>query len=259
MDRKIGIFCWYGYIQPFETRIKLIKEAGFDYVMIWWEDEFYPNHIDRRSLIKIANSYGLDLDNIHLPFDNVNMLWSENNTERQRRTSIFVKWLHECRESGADTVVMHSSQDIVKLNYGQGFKSLNEIINAAEDIKLRIAFENTQMLEYTEFILKEFKSHYVGFCYDSSHDFIKGQSFGEILKKWKNKLFAVHLSDNDGIFDYHWIPGKGHVNWEKIIGLIKETDIKSFSMETYPFNTEKVMEPLDFLVKARDNLKSIIN
>lgn len=260
MDRKIGIFGWYGYIQPFETRISSIKEAEFDYVMIWWEDEFYPNYINRRSLMKIVNSYELNLDNIHLPFDDVNLLWSKNNTERRRQTDIFVKWLHECKESGADTVVMHNSQGMdVKLNYGEGFASFNEIINAAEDIKLRIAFENTRMFEYTEFVLNEFKSDYVGFCYDSSHDFIKGQSFGEILKRWKSKLFAVHLSDNDGTFDYHWISGNGHVDWEQIIGIIKETDIKSFSMETYPFNTEKSMEPLDFLVKARDSLKLIIN
>ena len=49
MSRKIGIFSWYGYIQPFETRIKFIKKANFDYVMIWWKDEYYPNHIDRKS------------------------------------------------------------------------------------------------------------------------------------------------------------------------------------------------------------------
>lgn len=259
MDRKIGIFSWYGYIQPFETRIRLIKEAEFDYVMLWWEDEYYPNHIDRRELMKIVNSYGLNLDNIHLPYDNINLLWSENNTERQGQTDVFIRWLHECKESGANTLVMHNSHGAEgDLNYRTGFKSFNEIVKVAEDIKIDIAFENTQIFKYTDFLLNEFESDYVGFCYDSSHDFIKGQSFGKILEKWKDRLFAVHLSDNDGSSDHHWIPGKGHVDWEKIISFIKETDIKSFSMETYPFAGEKSMEPLDFLVKARDSLKSII-
>jgi len=121
-----------------------------------------------------------------------------------------------------------------------------------------VAFENTQMFHYTDFILREFDSKYSGFCYDSSHDFVKGQSFGEILDKWKNKLFCVHLSDNDGTCDRHWIPTKGHVNWEKIINIVKRTNCKSFSMETYPFEEEKNSAAIEFLKKAKESLISVL-
>ncbi|MDD2392172.1 MAG: hypothetical protein PHU94_04490, partial [Bacilli bacterium] len=67
---KTGIFHWFGYIQPFEERIQLIKEARFNYVMLWWDDEVYPEFIHRKNLIKIVNDNGLKLDNVHLPFDN---------------------------------------------------------------------------------------------------------------------------------------------------------------------------------------------
>jgi len=256
---KTGIFHWFGYVLPFEERIKLIKEAGYDYVMLWWEDEIYPNFLDRRNLINIVESYGLKLDNIHLPYEDINILWSLDSNKRQSHTDRIIKWMNECKNSGSDMVVLHTTQgDNYKFEYVNGYESFNKIIRCAEDIKLKVAFENTQMFHYTDFILKEFDSEYSGFCYDSSHDFVAGQSFGEILDKWKHKLCCVHLSDNDGTCDRHWIPTKGHVNWEKIINIIKQTNCKSFSMETYPFEKEKELQPIEFLKNAKENLISVL-
>lgn len=256
---QTGIFHWYGYIQPFNERIELIKKANFDYIMLWWEDESYPSIIDKRELINIVMSYELKIDNVHLPFDNTNLLWSENISKRDFQTNKIINWINECKNCGVNTVVMHTTQgDNLILDYSLGFESFNKIIKAAEDIELKVAFENTQMFRYTDFILKEFDSKYAGFCYDSSHDFVNGQSCGDILEKWKHKLLSVHLSDNDGLCDRHWIPGKGHVNWKKVIDNLKQTNLKSFSMETYPFEEEKELAPIDFLIKARNNLISIL-
>ena len=62
---KTGIFHWYGYILPLEERIEQIKQAGFDYVMLWWEDEVYPYTISKMEFINIINNYDLKLDNVH--------------------------------------------------------------------------------------------------------------------------------------------------------------------------------------------------
>lgn len=254
---ETGIFHWYGFIQPFDERIKLIKKAGYDYIMLWWEDETYPNLIDRKELINIVKSYELKIDNVHLPFEGTNLLWSEDRSKRCCQTNKIINWMNECKNSGANTVVMHTTHgNNYILDYSLGYESFNKIVKVAENIKLKVAFENTQMFHYTDFILKEFDSNYAGFCYDSSHDFVNGQSCGDILDKWKHKLLAVHLSDNDGTCDRHWIPGKGHVNWEKIIDVIKLADCKSFSMEAYPFEEEKNLKPIEFLIKARKNLIS---
>lgn len=256
---ETGIFHWFGYILPFEERIKLIKEASYDYVMLWWEDETYPTYINRKKLRNIVYSYDLKLDNVHLPFDDINLLWNEDENKREIHTDKIIKWLYECKNSGVDTVVMHNTQgNNIELNYTAGYKSFENIVKVAEDIKIKVAFENTQMFHYTDFILNEFKSNYIGFCYDSSHDFVNGQSNGDILDKWKDILLCVHLSDNDGLCDRHWIPGTGHVNWQKIINIIKKTNCNSFSMETYPFEEDKKLLPLDFLIKARNNLISLI-
>jgi sugar phosphate isomerase/epimerase len=37
------------------------------------------------------------------------------------------------------------------------------------------------------------------------------------LKKLYNKTFVVHLSDSDGITEWHWPPGQGKVDWTSIL------------------------------------------
>lgn len=255
---KIGIFHWYGYVEPFEQRIKQIKETGYDYLMLWWEDETYPRFLDRRELIRIVNSYDLNLDNVHLPFNNINNLWLEG-SGRQNEIDEIKKMLNECKDCGAETVVLHATKGkSISLNNSLGYKSFNEIINEAENIKLNLAIENTQMQSYLKFILDEFQSDYVGLCYDSSHDFVQGQSSGDILDYYKDRLFCVHLSDCDGIIDKHWTPGKGIVNWKRIIDVIKNTDCKSFSMETYPSDEEKNLAAKEFLYKAKNSLIKVL-
>lgn len=255
--RDIGIFHWFGYVLPAEERFKLIKAAGFDYVMLWWEDETFPEFIDKKDLVKMLEHHGLKLDNIHLPYENINLLWSTEDFKRLDETDTVVRWMNECRSCGATTAVLHTTRGNQEvLNKSRGYDSFSRIIKAAEDIKLKVAFENTQMTEYLEFIFEEVQSPYAGFCYDSSHDFVNGQSFGTLLDKWKDRLFAVHLSDNDGKDDRHWVPGKGHVRWDEIMSILKETDIKSFSMEVYPYMKEKELPPAEFLKKAREGLLS---
>jgi sugar phosphate isomerase/epimerase len=257
---KTGIFHWYGYILPLEGRLRQIKQAGFDYVMLWWEDEVYPHTISRMELINILKSYDLKLDNVHLPFENINNLWNESSAQRNNHIDLVKKWLNECKLSGADTVVMHASQGSSnELNLSFGYDSFSEIAREAENIHIKVAVENTQMLKYTDFILKEITSPNIGFCYDSSHDFVvNGNNSGEILDRWKSKLIAVHLSDNDGLYDRHWIPGNGIINWNKIINIVEHANIKSYSMEVVPSDEEKKLIPIEFLIKARKNMEDKI-
>lgn len=154
---------------------------------------------------------------------------------------------------------MHTNRgSLTDADYKYGYKSIEQIVNYAEAIKIKVAVENTKKFEYTEFILNEFDSKYLGFCYDSSHDFIDGESKGIILKKWKNRLFCVHLSDNDGTDDKHWLPKKGIVDFKSIVNTINTTSCDSLSMEVYPAGEEKNLSPAEFLKLAHEANRSLM-
>ena len=68
----ITIYDWFGYELPMEMRYQLIKEAGFDGVLLWWGEDFGRG--DYRSGPELARKAGLFLENIHAPFDSQNVL-----------------------------------------------------------------------------------------------------------------------------------------------------------------------------------------
>lgn len=256
---KSGIFNWFGYVLPISDRLKMIKEAGFDNVMLWWEDEDYPYFRDKKTFVSLAKEFGLGVDNIHLPYEDCNFLWSDKASEREAHANEVIKYLEGCKSSGAEKVVLHTNRNSLSdVDYKNGYKSFEKIINFAEDIKIKVAVENTRKFNYTEFILSEFNSEYLGFCYDSSHDFIDGESKGEILNKWKNRLFCVHLSDNDGTDDRHWLPKKGIVDFNSIVSTIKTTSCDSLSMEVYPSEEEKKLPPTEFLKRAYEVNRGLV-
>ena len=39
MKKKTGVFSWCGYFSDFSQRLEWINEAGFDGLMLWWEDD----------------------------------------------------------------------------------------------------------------------------------------------------------------------------------------------------------------------------
>lgn len=261
---KSGIFNWFGYVLPIEERLRLIKEANFDNIMLWWEDESFPQFKDKKTFVSLANEFGLGVDNIHLPYEDCNLLWSDTVSDRERYINELLKCIEGCKASGANKVVMHTNRGSISsvsngyaVDFINGYKAFEKIVLLAEDIKIKIAVENTKKFKYTEFILTEFNSDYLGFCYDSSHDFINGESKGEILRKWKNRLFCVHLSDNDGLDDRHWLPTKGIVDFKSIVDIIKDTTCDSLSMEVYPSKEEKQLTPKEFLKLAYNKNKNL--
>ena len=257
---KTGIFNWFGHVMPIEERLECIREAGFDSVMLWWEDEDYPKFIDKSTFVSLAKDKGLLIDNIHLPYEECNTLWSDSCEAIEKYICKVFNWLEGSKSSGADKVVMHTNRsDIAYANFKNGYKSFEKIVKYAENIKLKIAVENTSKFSHTEFILVEFISPYLGFCYDSSHDFINGESKGEILLKWKDRLFCLHLSDTDGITDRHWLPTKGNVDFKKIIDIVRLTNCNTLSMEVYPYGDEKQLPPKEFLKMAFELNKKFLH
>lgn len=259
MNNNIGIFNWFGYVMSIDKRLEIIKKTGFDKVMLWWEDEDYPYLTKRQDLIKKVKKYDLGLDSIHLPSTDNNALWSDSNSERLSYLDNVLRWMYECKKAGAEILVSHiTDDDKLTFKKSNGYKSFEKIISFAEEIDIKLSAENTKMNEYLEFILDEFDSKNLGICYDSSHDFVQGQSKGRLLNKYKDRLFCVHLSDNDFTCDRHWLPGNGDIDYTDIVKIIKESKCNCFSMEVYPFGEEKALTPEEFLLKAKKSIENII-
>ena len=61
----ITTFSWFGYDLPMSENFKRIKQAGFDGVMLWWDDSF--GDIEYRGNPDLVRKAGLYVENIHAP------------------------------------------------------------------------------------------------------------------------------------------------------------------------------------------------
>lgn len=254
MSYRSGIFYWFGYVLPVKERLKMIKEAGFDGVSIWWEDEKAFDREKKEEIPTLVRSTGLYLENIHLPYHLSNDLWSVDREVRERVLEVYRGWLYDASFFEVPIVVIHMSEGpTLPGPLSTGFSSLEELLDVAESLGLLLAVENTRCTEYLGDLFREMGGDHLGLCYDSSHDQLEGER-GEILEDFAPYILTTHLSDNGGEEDNHWLPGEGMVDWEKTMSSLKENQYKGYlSMEVFP--RDRDIGPEAFLVDAYNRIK----
>ncbi|MDD2585879.1 MAG: sugar phosphate isomerase/epimerase [Syntrophomonadaceae bacterium] len=249
---QLGIFSWFGFVLPLPERVKLIKETGFDATTLWWEDEIGVPNIKKENMPNMVRDSGLILENIHIPYDNCDDLWSEYKPFRDAIVNKYIGWLNDCAKYNIPMMVMHITDSLNLPSPNQhGMDSISRLLTVAEDLGVIIAIENTGREDYICFVLSEINSDYLGFCYDSSHNHIYSGDNITLLEKLANRLITTHLSDNDGHKDRHWLPGEGIINWEKVSNVFSKTKYNGFlTLEVYPTEQQLNEKPEDFLSKA---------
>lgn len=216
-----GIFASFGYTISMSKRFELIKNAGFDSVMIWWGDGENEFGCLKNSYKSLSEKYGLPITNAHLPFDNANDLWL-NCTVGDEYTEFICQQITECSYFNIPTVVMHLTKGQNVSPYSDlGLNRMNKIIDTAEKCNVNLALENLRKVEYLDFVFNNIKSEKMGICFDSGHNnyFTLER---DILSDYKDHLFALHLNDNMGDDDIHMLPFDGTVNWGRLAGTLKE-------------------------------------
>jgi sugar phosphate isomerase/epimerase len=253
-----GIFSWYGINIKFKERISSIKEAGFEATSIWLgteEDLVKENKINDMPII--VRDSGLYLENVHIPFNNCNDIWSNDTSLIEPLYQEYKKYLSFCYKNEIPIMVMHISKgnQIKEINKN-GIDFLIQLVKIAEDLNIKIALENTRIPVFINKVYQQINSKHLGFCYDSSHDILYSNKPYVILKENKEKLFCIHISDNDGKNDSHWLPYEGIINWKLLIESFPKEYTGVYTLEVVPKDNEN---NIDFLKIALKRIKRIEN
>lgn len=213
--RKLGIFTWFGYRIPTPDRIRLIREAGFETVLHWWDDTFMEiEGYSKEEQAEIIRREGLLIENAHLQFDQKNDLWRDT----QNGLAVFERYLSDIDGLAAYEIpvaVMHpiSGSEPPPIS-DVGMDRFRVLVERAEKRGVRIAIENMRSNQALVKILDTIDSPILGFCYDSGHDYVWSETPYALLNRYQDRLLAVHLHDNLGQNDDHLAPGEGKINWD---------------------------------------------
>ena len=64
-------------------------------------------------------------------------------------------------------------------------------------------------------IASDFDSENVGLCLDTNHSNLNWD-LSQLIRDTGNKLMSIHVSDNDGQEERHWLPFSGVIDWEGV-------------------------------------------
>ena len=213
----VGIYDCFGYgvgyDVSFEERYKLIKNARFDCVMLWWSDKFGRGNGYQED-VHLARNAGLYIENIHTPVHEQNCL-SMDNLDGDSVFQTYCQCVMDCYKYSIPTMVIHLPDDEHSIN-NLGIKRLENIISLAEDRNIQVAFENLKNICNLDLVLSIFESKNVGYCYDSCHH-INYAPNDDLIQRYGNRLMALHLQDNGGKHNQHQLPFDGSIEWVQVM------------------------------------------
>lgn len=202
-------------------QIPIIKKAGFEGFFFDWS----PN-LDILEIKKCADENGLELQSVHGPYYNSAVMWESEENAREAVDEM-LRCLDDCKLCEAPIVVLHTFigfNDTTHTVNENGFINYGKIVDRAEELGIKIAFENTEGEEYLDALMTHFADRKnVGFCLDTGHEMCYNYS-KDLLAKYGDKLIATHINDNLGISrqdgntfwtdDLHLLPFDGCADWE---------------------------------------------
>ena len=190
-----------------------IKKAGFKNVFIEW----YDNDLKlQEDILYYVRKIGLNIIFAHLGYQNVNALWKDTK-EGDMEEKRFVNDIKTCKEKGFNLVVIHPTAEYENPGMNKiGLDRINRILNIAKENNIKVAFENVELVEYLEYIIKNIDNTNLGICFDVGHcHLFNDDEFN--VELFNNKVYTIHLHDNFKEIDEHNLPFDGTINWEKTL------------------------------------------
>lgn len=225
-----------------------IKQAGFENVFVQW----YHESLDftKEKQVEYLNKLGLTINFAHLGYEKINTIW-EDGIEGEALVESYQQDIKICKENNIPMVVMHLTKGTIAPKQNKlGLERLKNIVEYAEKLEIKVAFENTKITGYLEYVLENITNKNLGICYDAGHCHVHFKDQFDYLK-FKDRIFAVHLHDNDKSDDLHLLPFDGTIRWDLVLKNLKEAGYKGpTTLELcYRYDYLK-MTPVEFYQKG---------
>ncbi|MCL1888216.1 MAG: sugar phosphate isomerase/epimerase, partial [Kiritimatiellaeota bacterium] len=140
---RTSIFAWYGHDLPHEKNFALIRAAGFDGVLLWWDKVARVGcDPDFRAQPALARKAGLFVENIHAPFDAAGNIW-EDTAAGRAVFECYARCVEDCAAQSIPTMVAHASFGLENPPVSElGVERFKRLAGLAERLGVNIAVEN---------------------------------------------------------------------------------------------------------------------
>ncbi len=231
---SLGIDFAFGFFDlPASDRIRAIRDAGFDDVMLWWGDEFAETNGAKERLFDLALANGLNVRTAHFPTADTPALWTPGEAGDQYLHQLITA-LRECGERDIAHLVVHTTKKLITPPpCAIGAARMRAAAAEAERNQVDIALENTRFLQYNQYLYDGVPSERMKYCFDCGHAhcFTPDQ---DPLERFGDKLVTMHLHDNHGPAsgDEHLLPGEGDIDFTQLAQRLRALRPSAYNIES---------------------------
>lgn len=272
----------YALLTDSNDRYHRLKELGFDYVdycMNNTDKELYTvTEEEAKALIlkekKLMDDAGIKVSQAHgplrypprdaIPADRAERL------DKMRRSIRLTKLL-DCKYWVVHPIMPFGLEDAGKEEetYKLNIEFMRELLKTAKENDITICLENlpfdTFSLSRPEAIIKiikEIDDNNFKMCMDTGHVAVFSDlTPGNVMRKYGEYIKVLHVHDNDGKVDWHWLLDFGIVDWKDFYNALKEVNFDGvFSYETAPVEKkpqvirEELIRIMSMQIDALENI-----
>lgn len=207
---------------------------------------FRPWDLDACAAVRAAaRAVGAVLHSVHAPFGPELNITAEDPLLRRHALEAHRTVLHGAAALGAQVVVVHPGRglrgrqpvaDVAELCAAQ----LGQLAALAAELGLTLSVENMlpahALAEFGTLreVVDSLASPGVGLCLDTGHAHLTG-GVDRAIEVFAGRINHVHLQDNDGQADRHWLPSLGLVPWDGFAAGLAATGYRGpLTIEAYP-------------------------
>jgi len=247
----IGISTGLFYHRRINFYLPKIKSAGFKAIELWvgaskWGKETHFDYNKAEEVEEIKRDLrvlSLNVVSLNAPFSELLDISSMDEMQRSIAVAEIKKTISLCEFFNAEYIVIHPSVktfpltdiDTVKKKIQAIRKSLNEILENAMLHNVKVACENPSphllggWAKDLLTLIDRFPKEYLGVCFDVGHANLIGNPV-DFLKEIADRLFTLHVSDNNSTYSAHLPPGDGNIDWMEFVKALKEINFKNCFM-----------------------------
>ena len=222
MKYGMNLLLWSGEVtEDLLPTIEHLKAAGFDGV----ELPMFNLDLDYAGLGKKLDEIGLERTAVTIRNEEDNPI-SPDAAVRAKGVELNKKTLDCCAAAGIETLVgpyhsaigCFSGAGPTDDEWKWGVESMQKTAEYAQQVGVKLGVEALNRFECyflnthadsTRFV-REVDNPACGMMYDTFHSNIEEKSIGEAVRAGGDKLFHIHISEND-----RSTPGEGNIRWQE--------------------------------------------
>ncbi|MDG5814906.1 sugar phosphate isomerase/epimerase [Chitinispirillales bacterium ANBcel5] len=239
-DWPVGLSTGCFYQKSIFDCLEMIRDGGFCLIEVC-SSPAHLNFHDIKAVKKAAvlmKKLGMEPYSFHAPFIDVDISSidpqqrekSKNEIMRAAEAAGVLEARHFVIHPGPDNMLQFSIEERAE-RLRNAADVLNKVANKCQKLGVGLVLEN--MLPHLPFgstsdmmwIMGAMDNLNICTCLDTGHARLSGDIYS-VMYKLSGHMRIVHANDNTGKYDSHLPPGKGVIDWHKVLFELGETNFR---------------------------------